>query len=197
MRTSVAEGRVAATFTEGSTLKPVARPAREIVTAEIPHAASNPRAEIGVANSTPHPLTGTTPAEVIEQVKSLGLTTERDNSLLWSGLGRGNTGVIRSQEYAAEFGGRTLEMTPGGRWLDEMGLYGRSSPFTRLEADQIWGGVSRSFAQQAVGQVRVVAGSIRPSSVYRTIELPELMSNPNVTGIDEIFLRPRIGFGSE
>ena len=104
--------------------------------------------------STAHPLQGMTPTQVIEQVQQLGVGTGRNELLLWSGLGRGREGIIRSQEYAAQYGGRTLEMTPGGKWLDGMDLYGGSSPFTRAEADYVWGSVSRSLAEQASGQVR-------------------------------------------
>jgi hypothetical protein len=142
-----------------------------------------------------HPLEGMTPSEVIQQVRSLGLNTQRDETLLWSGLGPGRTGIERSQAYAVENGGRTLEMTLGGKWLDQMNLYGLNSPFTRVESDYIWGNVSRSFAQGASGQVRVLQGTVRPSSVYRSIELPTLQANPSVTGIEPINLKPRYNFG--
>ncbi len=151
--------------------------------------------DIGDVSNVVHPLQGMSPAEVIEQAQALGLKTQRDELLLWSGLGRGRAGIEGSQRYATQYGGRTLEMTPGGRWLDNMDLYGGDSPFTSVEADHIWASVSRSLAEQATGQVRTLQGQVRPTSVYRSIELPALQANPNVTGIDVIRLQPRYTFG--
>ena len=86
-------------------------------------------------------------------------------------------------------------MTPGGAWLEKMDLYGANSPFTTMEADQIMRDVSRSLAEQASGQVRLLQGQVSPSSVALQIELPALRVNPNVIGIEPVPLRPTYQFG--
>lgn len=115
--------------------------------------------------------------------------------MLWSGFDDIETGVRLSQTYAKANGGMTLEMTPGGRWLQEMNIYAANSPFTRAEVRQITMDVSQLVAEQASGQVRSVLGSVRPSSIYQTVELPTLQMNPNVLGVDPLYLRPRYSFG--
>ena len=86
-------------------------------------------------------------------------------------------------------------MTAGGKWLDQMDLYGSNSPFSRTEAGKIWEKVSTRMIQQASGQVRSLVGIVNPSSVYRA-EQSELFMNENILGLDELNLRPRYGFGN-
>jgi len=131
----------------------------------------------------------------MEEAERLGFRTKRDTAVFWSNLGPLEQGANRAKLFAVENGGVTLEMTPGGKWLNGLDLYGPNSPFSRLEADQIIAYASRSLATQASGQVRVVSGAIRPSSFYLKVELPALSNNTSVTGIDYLQLKPRFSFG--
>lgn len=107
--------------------------------------------------------------------------------VLWSGLGK--NGPATAADWARANGGVTLEMTPGGNWLNDMKLYGESSPFTSEQADLIWGTVSSKFVSSANGQVRAVLGNVRPTSIYKTVELPSVLNNTSVTGLDALQLK--------
>jgi hypothetical protein len=117
--------------------------------------------------------------------------------VLWSGLGK--NGAARAQAWVAENGGPALEMTPGGQWLNSLDLFGPNSPVTGAEATQIWNQASRSVVSQASGQVRAIFGNAyRPgiwqgTSTFGSIEMPALMNNAAVTGLDQLCLLPKIG----
>ena len=135
-----------------------------------------------------------TASEIIAQAEAKGFATGENQLVLWSGLGK--NGASQAQAWVAENGGATLEMTPGGQWLSGLDLFGaggKAGGITQTEAAQIWSRASQSAASQASGQVRAVLGSVRPTSIFNTIELPTLMENPAVIGIDKLYLAPKIG----
>ena len=79
----------------------------------------------------------------MEQASHRGFGTEQSEAIFWSGLGRGRSGVLRGQKFAAENGGKTLEMTAGGKYLDDLDLFGPNSPLTQSQAMQVWEHASR------------------------------------------------------
>jgi hypothetical protein len=140
------------------------------------------------------------PELIVNQAISRGVTTPTNSLVLWSGLGRG--AVQKSQAWVKANGGMTLEMTKGGRWLNDLGLFeqgGKALGVTRAQAIEIWAAVSKSAIERASGQVRALLGNrYAPgksmlNSVYGQIERPALIANPSITGLDELYLLPRIG----
>ncbi|MGA9628426.1 MAG: hypothetical protein WBQ42_00040 [Candidatus Rickettsiella isopodorum] len=148
--------------------------------------------ELSLPSFPKHPLEGWTAEQVVQHANQLGLKTERDQLLLWSGLGK--NGVELSQEYALAHGGTTLEMTPGGKWLNEMDLFGAGSSFSFAEARKIWESVSMSTMRLASGQVRSFIGQVNPSSIYSQ-EIQELLQNEKVLGLEPLYIKPRYIFG--
>ena len=148
--------------------------------------------ELSLPSLSKHPLEGWTSEQVVQHANQLGLKTERDQLLLWSGLGK--NGVELSQEFALAHGGTTLEMTPGGEWLNEMDLFSSNSPFTESEATEIWKNISMATMRLASGQVRSVLGQVNPRSIYSQ-EIQELLNNERVLGLEPLYIKPKYIFG--
>ena len=171
--------------------------ARQAWAAKAPSSAARPSLPILNPHFTP---SASLPELIVNQAISRGVTTPTNSLVLWSGLGRG--AVQKSQAWVKANGGMTLEMTKGGRWLNDLGLFeqgGKALGVTRAQAIEIWAAVSKSAIERASGQVRALLGNrYAPgksllNSVYGQIERPALMANPSITGLDELFLLPRIG----
>lgn len=128
---------------------------------------------------------------VIEYAISRGLNTAPDSLLLWSGFGV--KGVKISKEFAKKNGYTTLEMTPGGAWLDKINLYRKNSPFSKEERKYIFRRVSEEMIARASGQVNSIVGNVAPDSVYMA-ERKAALDNVKILGIDELQLFPRMIF---
>lgn len=111
------------------------------------------------------------------------LETATQGRVFWSGSRGGVSNMQWAEDYAGASGKTTLEMK-----LAEEGV---SMPPFRENPDA-WFQASREFAEGASGPVDAfVTGSVRPNSVFNTIEKPALLLNPNVPKINVIDpLRP-------
>ncbi len=106
-----------------------------------------------------------------------GFHTQRTQAVFWSGLGKDAETI--AAKYAEDHGSITLEQTAGGRALTN---YNPDDPSTVAA----WGGGSGSFPRGASGIVRVVLGNSSPTSIWNTVELPDLHSNPAVSAMSAI-----------
>ena len=113
---------------------------------------------------------------LIEEVPSLNVSTRMDEAVFWSGSGNRQL----AESYASETNKFTLEMTPGGRYLDSRNLFDR---YSNKQAILPWERLSTRFAQGASGRVSAFSDTSRPASVFNRIEYPILRDNSNVTEI--------------
>ena len=90
--------------------------------------------------------------------------------MFWSG--RQGENRAAAEAYANATGGTTLEMTSVGSALEARGA--------GIDA---WRAASADFARGASGDVTAFVGGSRLTSVWRTIEKPILLENPDVTSI--------------
>ncbi|MFV1991981.1 MAG: polymorphic toxin type 46 domain-containing protein, partial [Acidimicrobiales bacterium] len=112
----------------------------------------------------------------LEQVESLNVATGKNSAVFYSGPG--NRALAES--FTSGTGRATLEITPGGRWLDQQTL------FKRLPGDQAlkpWLRLSERYAEEASGAVNAYVRGARPGNVFNTVEFPTLRKNPNVQRI--------------
>ena len=74
-------------------------------------------------------------------------------------------------------------MTNGGKYFDELKLFGTNSPITDKQATEIWEALSKRYAQSASGDVYGFVNGSRPGSVFNTVEFPALIQNNDITNI--------------
>ncbi len=94
-------------------------------------------------------------------VDGIDVSTPRNGAVFYSG--RGNREL--AEQFAAQNGRTTLEMTPGGRWLDQQELFGPNSPLTSDEALQVWSRLSQRFADEASGNAVGFVRGARAESI--------------------------------
>lgn len=81
---------------------------------------------------------------------------------------------------------KTLEQTAAGRWLEDQGLYELDSPIGPRDANYLWQRTSKRYAENAVGDARCFVTDSPARSVFRSVELPALLHNPNITALNGV-----------
>ena len=118
-------------------------------------------------------------ARLMKAAKTLDVSTEENGAVFYSGLGNRQL----AEDFAATTGRSTLEMTPGGRWLDSQKLFGPESPITPTQAVEIWSTLSRRFAAGASGHIVGFVNGARPDSIFNSVEFRALLDNPSVLSV--------------
>ena len=111
--------------------------------------------------------------------EQLDVTTGISKSVFYSGAGNRKL----AEQFALAEDKVTLEMTPGGKFLDDLKLFEQGSPLKPEQATKVWSRLSRRYAEQAAGDVFCFVSGARPTGVFITVELPELRKNRKVGSI--------------
>ncbi len=111
--------------------------------------------------------------------EQLDVTTGISKSVFYSGAGNRKL----AEQFAIAEDKMTLEMTPGGKFLDDLKLFEQGSPLKPEQATKVWARLSRRYAEQAAGDVFCFVAGARPTGVFTTVELPELRKNHKVGNI--------------
>ena len=110
--------------------------------------------------------------ELEEWVRQLPVDTQRNTAVFYSGPGN----RARAEEFARVNDKTTLEMTPGGRRLDDLHLYSLPDQISKEEADALWRIISQRYASGASGNTYGFVEGANPGSVFNTVEAPTLES---------------------
>jgi hypothetical protein len=99
-------------------------------------------------------------------------------------------GTQAARRYSEKNGYQTIEMLPGGAWLDGLakkrdtdgnpvgpGLFNVLGP---TNARKVWNEASKRYAASATGRIHLTLKNASPISTFKTVELPELLKNGNV-----------------
>lgn len=115
----------------------------------------------------------------MDKVQQLDVSTKSNAAVFYSGPG--NRALAES--FAASNNRTTLEMTPGGQWLDAEKLFGPDSPLTPDQATKVWSSLSERFAEGASGNTIGFVEGARDAGIFNTVEYPALLRNPDVTNV--------------
>ena len=124
-------------------------------------------------------------SSLAEKAKSADVSTSANQAVFYSGDGN----RAQAEVFAQLNGKTTLEMTPGGKYFDDLKLFEADSPLTKAQARNIWKILSERYAKGASGNVYGFVNGANPGSIFNTVEYLALQKNPYITNIFTEFLK--------
>jgi hypothetical protein len=119
-------------------------------------------------------------ANYMRAARTVDVSTSQNGAVFYSGAGN----RALAEQFATANGRTTIEMTPGGKWLESQDLFNpETSPLSPSQASQVWAVLSERFAQGATGNAIGFVKGARAAGVFNSIEYPALLRNPNVTNV--------------
>lgn len=112
-------------------------------------------------------------------VPRLDFQTERNAAVFYGKeAGKEAADAFRAQPENARC--QTIEQTPGGKWMDKMGLYENLS---ERNAENAWRAASIEYSYASSGRVNAFAKTADKDSVFWQDEVTALRNNREVTGV--------------
>ena len=115
----------------------------------------------------------------LKMANELDVSTSFNTAVFY--LGPGNRAL--AEAFARENNKTTLEITEGGKYLDDLHLFSNESALTTEQAANVWKKLSERYAQGASGNAYGFVKGSRDGSIFNTVEYPALKSNPDITNI--------------
>jgi hypothetical protein len=111
-----------------------------------------------------------------EVIKRLDVSSPKDGAVFWSG------DPLAAQKFAEGINGVTLETTSGGRiidgWDEVNKAYAWNAPGTPPYARDLWKGVSKKYAEGAIGNISTVQSPQKlwdTGTLWHNVEKPVIM----------------------
>jgi hypothetical protein len=104
-------------------------------------------------------------------IDDLNVNVARNKAVYWSGPRAMKTAA----RFARKKGKSTLEMTPGGKWLDDLKLFntGGNGSFSQIsykDKKELWRRISGRFVESTRGEAIAVLDKPYPGSIYLKTE---------------------------
>jgi hypothetical protein len=124
--------------------------------------------------------------ELMDAAKKINVNTPKDGASFWTGFYEGNKELATIwSDMNKKF---TLEMTPGGAWLEKI-LYGTKNSFTKEQKELLFLGLSKRYAQEASGTVYAftLGTTFDKTKAFWGAELPRLKKKMKQGSVYDIF----------